>query len=164
MLETAAMFIGVAIAKKALDRVGEHTGDAFVASLHKLGQWVREKVMSRPTGQMAVEMIASAPAGEAGDGRRDDGRELLTRVLTEITDNDPAAASELQRLVTELEKLAPPDLVVKGDVVVGDVIGGSVTGVEVVGQPSRRAKVDGRVNIDTANGTTIKGSSVKFGP
>src|SRR5262249_10208193 len=103
MLETAAIFIGLAIAKKALDRVGEHTGDAFVASLHKLGDWVREKVMRRPTGKMAIEMMAAAPAGATGDKDRDTGRKMLTSVLTEITADDPEATRELQSLVAQLK-------------------------------------------------------------
>lgn len=164
MLETAAVFIGLAIAKKALDRVGEHTGDAFVASLHKLGDWVREKVMSRPTGQKAVEMIVSAPEGEAGDARRDAGREVLTTVLTEITANDPEAASELQSLVAELKQLAPPGLVYDGDIVVDTMTRGSVTGLEVEGSPTGEIKADGRINVGTATDTTITGAHIKFGP
>jgi hypothetical protein len=164
MLETAAMFIGLAIAKKALDRVGEHTGDAFVASLHKLGQWVREKVVTRPTGKMAIDMIASAPSGETGDKERDTGRKLLTTVLTEITANDATVSSELQRLVTELERLAPPGLVYDGDIVVDNLKGGSVTGAEVEGTPSGRVEVGGRINVGTAENTIIRGGHIKFGP
>lgn len=163
MLETAAIFIGLAIAKKALDRVGEHTGDAFVASLHKLGDWVREKVMSRPTGQVAIEMMASAPAGEAGDESRVAARKMLTSVLTEITADDPDATAELQSLVTELKQLAPPGLVYDGDIVVDNVTRGGVTGLKVEGSPPGGIKAGGRINVSTATDTTITGADIKFG-
>jgi hypothetical protein len=164
MLETVAIFIGMAIAKKALDRVGEHTGDAFVASLHKLGDWVREKVMSRPTGQVAIEMMASAPEGEAGDERWVAGRKMLTSVLTEITANDPEATSELQSLVAELKQHAPPDVVYDGDIVVDNARGGRVTGLKVKGSPSGGIKAGGRINVGTATDTEITGADIQFGP
>jgi hypothetical protein len=163
MLETAAIFIGLAIAKKALERVGEHTGDAFVTSLHKLGDWVREKVMIRPPGRAAVEMIASAPAGDDGEKGRELGRQFLTSVLAEITADDPAATNELQQLITELKQLAPAGMVIDGHVVAGDVTGGSVAGVEAVGL-SDGAKVHGSVNIGKAENTVIRGTVIRGGP
>jgi hypothetical protein len=164
MLETAAIFIGLAIAKKALDRVGEHTGDAFIASLHKLGDWVRERVMSRPTGQVAIEMMSSVPEGEAGDERGIAARKMLASVLAEITANDPEATSELQSLVTELKQLAPPGLVYDGDIVVDNATRVSVTGLKAEGSPSGGIQAGGRINVGTATDTTITGADIKFGP
>jgi hypothetical protein len=162
MLETAALFIAIAIGKKVLDHVGDDAGDAFDSTLRKLGRWVREKVASRPTGNAAIEIIAAAPAGDAGAAIRDSGRKVLTGVLEEITTADPAAATELQNLVTELEKNAPRGLVVDGHVVAKEVIGGNVTGVEASGLPGG-SRVNGSVDIGRVEGGTIIGSHVQGG-
>jgi hypothetical protein len=162
MLETAALFIAMAIGKKVLDHVGDDAGDAFDASLRKLARWVREKVASRPAGNAAIEIIAGAPAGDAGVAIRDSGRKMLTGVLEEITTGDSTAASELQSLVTEVEQHAPSGLVVDNHVVVREVTGGSVTGVEAIGLPGG-TRINSDLNIGTAQSTTIIGTRIEGG-
>jgi hypothetical protein len=158
MLEAAAIYIGIAIGKKLLDHVGDDAGDAFDTSLRKLGRWVREKVAVRPTGKAAIDIIAAAPAGDAGAAIRDSGRKVLTAALEEVTADDPAAASELENLVTELKSLTPRGLVIDGHVVVGEVTGGTVIGAKARGPLPSDSKVTGRVDVTRATGATIIGA------
>lgn len=158
MLEAAAIYISIAIGRKLLDHAGDDAGDAFDTSLRKLGRWVQEKVAGRRTGKTAIEMIATAPAGETGAASRDNGRKVLTAVLEEVTADDPTAASELENLVTELKSLTPRGLVIDGDVDVRKVTGGMVIGAEDSGAPQSETNITGRVKIQEAECTTIIGA------
>lgn len=159
MLETAAIFIGIAIGKKLIDHVGDSVGDAYDAALGRLGQWVRLWVTPEPTGAGAIEDIATAPDGEAGKLVRDMGRKHLTAVLTEITTADQTAAGELQKLVEDLEKVAPKGLVVDGHVVAGDVTGGTIIGAKARGLPGGSA-VTGTVKVSKVDGGMVIGTEV----
>jgi hypothetical protein len=158
MLEAAAIYISIAIGKKLLDHTGDDVGDAFDASLRKLGRWVRDKVAGRPTGKAAIDIIAAAPAGEAGAAIRDSGRKALTAALEEVAADDPTAASELEKLVTELKSLTPRGLFIDGHVVAGEVTGGMVIGAKASGPLPSDSKITGRVDVTTASGATIIGA------
>jgi hypothetical protein len=162
MLETAAIFIGIAIGKKLIDHVGDSVGDAYDAALGRIGQWVRKWVEPRPTGTAAIELIAGASEGKDGEVLRDAGRKQLTAVLTEITTADQTAADKLQKLVEDLEKVAPTGLVVDGHVVAGEVIGGTTIGAEVSGLPGG-SKVKGRVDVSEVHNGIVIGSKVRGG-
>lgn len=161
MLEAAVIYISIAIGKKLLDHTGDDVGDAFDSSLRKLAQWVREKVAGRPTAKAAIDIIAAAPAGEAGTAIRDSGRTVLTAALKELTADDPTAASELEKLVTELKSLTPGRLVIDGHVVAGDVTDSKVVGATASGPLQGDVKITGHVKVDTATRTTIIGTSVQ---
>jgi hypothetical protein len=161
MLEAAALYISIAIGKKLLDHTGDDVGDAFDSSLRKLGRWVREKVAGRPTAKAAIGIIAAAPDGEDGAAIRDGGRTVLTAALGEVTADDPTAASELEKLVTELEGLTPRGLVIDGHVVAGHVTDGKIVGAAANGPLPGDVKITGHVKVDTATRTTIIGASVQ---
>jgi hypothetical protein len=157
MLEAAALYISIAIGKKLLDHAGDDAGNAFDASLRKLGRWVRDKVAGRPTAKVAIDMIAEAPAGDDGEATRDSGRKVLTAALEEVT-ADPTAASELEKLVAELKSLTPPGLVIDGHVVAGEVTDSVVIGAEARGPIPSGTEITGHVDVTTAKGSTIIGA------
>jgi hypothetical protein len=161
MLEAAALYISIAIGNKLLDHAGDDVGNAFDASLRKLGRWVREKVMGRPTGKAAIGIIADAPAGEAGAAIRDSGRTMLTAALEEITVDDSSAASELEKLVAELKSLTPPGLKIDGRVVAGEVTDSVVIGAEARGPIPGGTEITGHVDVTTVKGSTIIGARTR---
>lgn len=158
MLEAAAIYISIAIGRKLLDHAGDDVGDAFDASLRKLGRWVREKFAGRPTGKAAIDIIAGAPAGDAGNVIRDGGRKVLTAALEEVTADNPTAASELEKLVAELKSLTPPGLKIDGHVVAGEVTDSVVIGAEARGPLPSGTEITGRVDVTTVKGSTIIGT------
>jgi hypothetical protein len=158
MLEAAAIYIGIAIGKKLLDHAGDDAGDAFDKLLVRLGRWVKEKVAGRPTGQVAIDIIETAPAGEPGAATRASGRTMLTAVLAEVTADDPTAAGELGKLVAELKSVTPRGLVIDGHVVVGEVTESTVTGAKAYGPLPSDSEVRGHVDVTTAKNSTIIGA------
>jgi hypothetical protein len=143
MLETAALYIVIAIGKKLLDHAGSDAGDAFDTSLGKLARWVKQKVVGNPTGDLAIAKIAEAPSGKDGEADRKNGSEFLTIALQAVTAGDPVAARELAALVAELKQVTPPELVVNGTIDVEEVMGGTFIAAMNVGESEGKTEVKG---------------------
>lgn len=159
MLETAAIFISMAIGKKLLDHAGDDAADAFDTSLRRLARWVRQKVTTRQTGKTAVGIIEEAPDGEAGEADRKSGRKMLTAVLAEITE-DPVAAGQLQDLVAEAERSAPREVVstiAKGNVNVDEIIDSVVLGVLSTSAPDG-SQSEGTITAEKVTRSWIVGN------
>jgi hypothetical protein len=160
MLETAAIYIVMAIGKKLLDHAGDDAGDAFDTSLRKLARWAQAKLGNRPTGKVAIGIIAGAPAGAAGDAARDGGRQMLTAALEEVTASDSAAVGELESLVTEVTRAR--SLTFAGEVSADEVTDGELTGAETIGKldGGGDVKVTGVVKLGKGERVKIVGNRV----
>jgi hypothetical protein len=157
MLETAALYIVIAIGKKLLDHAGNDAGDAFDKSLGKLAQWVKQKVAGNPTGEFAIATIAKASAGEAGEPDRKNGSNFLTIALQAATADDPVAARELEDLLAELKRDTPPELILNGTLRVKEVLGGTLIGAKIVGTPHGKATATGTIDADLVKEGTVIG-------
>jgi hypothetical protein len=159
MLETAAVYIIIAIGKKLIDHAGEDAGDAFDKSLGKLARWVKQKFADNQTGKLAIAEIAEASAGEDGEAERKQGSKYLIAALKDATANDPKATRELEALVAEVQKVTPPELILNGTLRVKEVLGGKLIGVKTVGDPHVKTTATAIIEIDKMTGGETIGVS-----
>jgi hypothetical protein len=142
MFEVAAVYIGLTLGKKLLDRTGDDIAGGFEKGLVRLYNWAKGKLTSR-TGERALAQVEKDPEG-------DDQQELLADALADAVEGDEAATAELAAMIAELDKLRPPGLVLRGSAT-SEELHGEQVGVKVSGQLPAGSSVDGITETGTVH-------------
>jgi hypothetical protein len=138
MFELAAVYIGLALGKKLVDKAGDDVADGFEKGLVKLYNWAKGKLTSR-TGQRALARTEKDPEG-------DEQQELLADALADAVSGDEAASAELSAMIAELDKLRPPGLKIRGSAKSAELHGEQV-GTEASGPLPAGTSVEGVTEV-----------------
>lgn len=146
MIEVAVGYVGAYLARKALvlvDRVGSDADSMIDRKLGELYDWVKAKLFGRPNSEVSLGLLEETPEGEKQQA-------LVAGQLTEALGGDLQATHELEALVSELDRLRPPGISIKG-LASGQDVHGEQVGVVLEGKLPGGADVSGEARATTVH-------------
>jgi len=122
---------GKLVGKKAIEQIGEQTGEAMWESAQAL--W--NKLRGKENIEKVAETVVSVPDNDAL-------QDALIQEIAKVLKNDPSLLQETTRIVSEVETGAVE-------------AGAKVVGVKVKGSGKRPSNIDSKTKTGDVKGTVI---------
>jgi hypothetical protein len=119
-----------------VDKAAHKATEVFDKKLGEFYGWVHQKVTGKPSAERALRMFAELPGGK-------DQQDTFSEELEGAIGGDPQAQQQLNAMITELKRLRPAGVTIRG-LAEASVVAGEQAGVDIEGTLAAGDSVTGQ--------------------